>query len=103
MDQLNVLLDAVKAYPMLSAAIAVLVTLIRLGYIKLPVSVPVLTPTAAPEGDGHDDLRTRVEKVAVAKFDELLDEGEDADDAYGAVIKALRSAAVPLPEPKETK
>lgn len=94
MDQLNVLLDAVKAYPMVSAAVAVVITLIRLGYIKLPVNVPVLSPTAAPEGDGHDDLRARVERVAVAKFDELIDEGEDADDAYGAVVKATRAARI---------
>lgn len=94
MDQLNVLLDAVKAYPMLSAALAIVITLVRLGYLKLPVQIPLVSPAAPPESDGHDDLRARVSRNAVAKFDELLDSGDDndADDAYAAVTTAVRGA-----------
>lgn len=84
------ILDQVKAYPMLSAAIGILITLIKLGILKIPVQIPLVSP-AKVEGDEHDPLRDRLEKAIVLKFDELVDSGEDADDAYGVLVKSVRN------------
>jgi hypothetical protein len=65
------------------------VTLIRLGVIKLPVNVPLLSPTA--ETDGHDSLRDRLSGKVVDRFSELLDAGHDADDAYTFLVNQVRT------------
>lgn len=98
MDYVNSLLAQLQAYPMLSAAVAIFVALVRFGFVKLPVQIPLVSPTVQPEGDGHDPLRDRAAKAAVNQFNALVDDGDDADEAYSAVVRAIRAAEI-----KETK
>ncbi len=94
LDQIVQWLSAVN--PWLAAAAAALVFLIRTGRIKLPFTIPMVTPPADPVRPLLDRLKALVGE----RFSDLNAAGHDPDDTYKHLLDQLWVDPV-KPEPKK--
>lgn len=90
--QLQAALSAVS--PVAAGLIGLVLILLKNGTIKLP-KLPLLNPSkpADVSDPSHKSLRERLKDRIDARFTELADdEGEDADDVYAELIRAVKAA-----------
>lgn len=88
METLQPFLDRLAAInPWWGALVAAVVFLVRSGAVKLPWAVPLLSP---PKPSPDAVLVERLQEQVTNSFHLLVeDEGRDADEAYGFLVKQI--------------